>query len=55
MTEQEWSARVQAAAVAGDSAALTLLFAQGHELYGEQAGTKWARVLSGLDGTAVTG
>lgn len=55
MTEGAWTEQVQAAAVAGDSPALTLLFAQGHELFGEQAGTMWARVLSGLDGTAITG
>lgn len=55
MTERAWTEQVQAAAVAGDSPTLTLLFAQAHELFGEQAGTKWAIALSGLDGTAVTG
>lgn len=55
MTESQWTEQVQAAAVAGDSPALTALFAQGHSLFGEQAGTMWARALSGLDGTAVTG
>ncbi len=54
-TEREWIDAVQAAAVAGDSSALTALFAQGHALFGEQAGEMWARALSGLDGTAVTG
>lgn len=53
--ESTWTEQVQAAAVEGDSSALTLLFAEGHELFGEQAGTQWARALSGLDGTAVTG
>ena len=47
--------QVQAAAVSGDSDELTLLFAQGHALFGERAGTMWARALSALDGTAVTG
>lgn len=55
ITEDSWAQQVQAAAVAGDSAALTRLFAQAHELFGEQAGTRWAKALSGLDGTAVTG
>ncbi|MDO8731282.1 MAG: hypothetical protein Q7L55_01715 [Actinomycetota bacterium] len=55
ITEEAWAAQVQTAAVVGDSSALTKLFAQGHEIFGEQAGTKWATALSGLDGTAVTG
>ena len=55
IAEPVWIEQVQAAALAGDSAALTRLFAQGQELFGEQTGAMWARVLSGLDGTAVTG
>ena len=55
MTEDGWTAQVQAAAVAGDAKALTALFAIGHQLFGERAEEKWAKVLSALDGTAVTG
>ena len=55
MTEADWARQVQTAAVAGDSAHLTQLFHTAHELFGEQAGEMWARTLSKLDGTAVTG
>jgi hypothetical protein len=55
LDEHTWEDAVQSAAVRGDADALTALFAQAAVLFGSAAGEQWARVLSALDGTAVTG
>jgi len=57
MTEaaDDWRQRVHAAAQDGDEAALRSLFDEARRLFGETAGSEWARTLSALDGTAVTG
>lgn len=54
-TEQQWSDEVSAAAIAGDGDALIRLFAQAREVFGDQAPTKWAEAMSGLDAGAQTG
>jgi len=51
----DWRERVHAAAQGGDEASLRLLFDEARQIFGDQAGTEWARTLSALDGTAVTG
>jgi hypothetical protein len=55
LTEREWSDEVSAAAIAGDRAALTRLFQQAQELFGDQASHKWSEAMSGLDANAQTG
>jgi len=57
MTEaaDDWRQRVHAAAQDGDETALRSLFDEARRLFGETAGSEWARTLSALDGTAVTG
>jgi len=51
----DWRDRVQAAAQAGDETALRALFDEARRIFGDAAGEQWARTLSALDGTAVTG
>ncbi|MDD2858605.1 MAG: hypothetical protein PHU75_08005 [Candidatus Nanopelagicales bacterium] len=51
----DWEQEVQAAAVRGDGVELRRLFEQAQRQFGASAGERWARVLSALDGTAVTG
>jgi len=55
MTEADWLDLVQHAAVAGDGVELSRLFKVAHEIFGSEAGVRWADALSGFDGTAVTG
>jgi hypothetical protein len=55
ISETVWLDLVQQAAIAGDGVELSRLFAIAHEIFGPQAGERWADALSGLDGTAVTG
>lgn len=50
-----WQSRVQEALLAGDGVALRMLYAEGVELFGADAGTRWAEVLSAYDSSAVTG
>lgn len=51
----DWMERVRAAVIAGDEAALRELFAEGRELFGAEAGHRWAEAMSGLDAGAQTG
>lgn len=56
--EQElaaWEARVREAALAGDAALLTELYAEGVERLGPDAAHAWALALAAYDATAVTG
>jgi len=55
ISETVWLDLVQQAAIAGDGVELSRLFAIAHEIFGPQAGERWADALSGFDGTAVTG
>jgi hypothetical protein len=55
ITEPVWLDLVQLAAITGDGAELSRLFAIAHEIFGAQAGVRWAEALSGLDGAAMTG
>ena len=50
-----WRDRVEHAVLVGDADALRRLFAEAQELFGEDAGTRWAEVLSAFDSSAVTG
>lgn len=55
ISEPVWLDLVQLAAITGDGAELSRLFAIAHEIFGAQAGVRWAEALSGLDGAAMTG
>jgi hypothetical protein len=50
-----WRDRVRAAAMAGQQDDLRRLFDAANALFGEDATAEWARTLSALDGTAITG
>ena len=51
----EWEQLVQFAMLNDQQADLLALFAQGQQLFGSQAGERWAAALSGFDASAVTG
>lgn len=51
----DWEEQVRAAVITGDEAALRELFAHARAMFGEQAGQRWAEVVSGLDAGAQTG
>jgi hypothetical protein len=53
--EDEWTGRVQEAAVAKDGAELRVLFLEAQVLFGDAAGHRWSEVLSAFDSSAVTG
>ncbi len=53
--EQEWQDLVQQAAVAGDAAALRVLYLDAQLLFGDQAAHRWAETLSAFDASAITG
>ena len=53
--QEDWTDRVRAAAVSGDEAALRQLFSEGRGIWGSSLSTVWAKVLSGLDASAITG
>ena len=53
--EIEWRERVQRALVEGERAELLRLFTTAQDLFGVEAGARWAATLSGFDATAVTG
>lgn len=57
MTEDAdtWRDRVREAAQSGQEGELRRLFSEAMVLFGTDASTEWARTLSALDGTAVTG
>jgi len=50
-----WRERVERAAMAGDGDELRRLFTEAQELFGDDAGTRWAEALSAVDSSAVTG
>jgi hypothetical protein len=50
-----WRAQVREAAVTGRQDELRRLFDQAAAVFGDDASAEWARTLSALDGTAVTG
>jgi len=50
-----WRQRVEGAVLAGEADELRHLFAEAQELFGDDAGTRWAEVLSAFDSSAVTG
>ena len=52
---EDWRERVRSAAQSGDEAALRALYTEAVTMFGDDAGAEWARTLSALDGTAVTG
>jgi hypothetical protein len=54
-TLEAWNDEVRTAAIAGDGDALRRLFDAAKELYGEDAGAKWAEAVSALDASAQTG
>ncbi len=54
-TEAAWRERVEAALLAGDGQALRSLHAEGAVLFGDEAASRWALVLSAFDSSAVTG
>jgi hypothetical protein len=51
----DWQERVERAVLASDADALRALFAEAQEVFGDDAGTRWAQVLSAFDSSAVTG
>lgn len=53
--EDEWTTRVQQAAVAKDGAELRVLFLEAQVLFGDAASHRWSEVLSAFDSSAVTG
>ena len=53
--EIEWKAQVHRALVEGERTELLRLFAYAEELFGSEAGSKWAAALSGFAACAVTG
>ena len=55
ITESVWLDLVQQAAITGDGVELARLFTVAHEIFGTQAGVRWAQALSGFDSTAITG
>lgn len=55
MKESEWHEQVEAAVLAGDPARLRALYAVAQDLFGDDAGHRWAEVLSAFDALAVTG
>lgn len=55
LTPQAWSDEVRDAAIAGDRDALRRLFEDARELFGDDAGARWAEAVSGLDASAQTG
>jgi hypothetical protein len=55
LTLEAWSDEVREAAIAEDADALRRLFDAAKELYGEDAGAKWAEAVSALDASAQTG
>ena len=52
---ETWRDEVRDAAIAGDQDALTRLYAAAQELYGDDAGARWAEAVSALDASAQTG
>jgi hypothetical protein len=52
---ENWRAHVREAAQSGDEDQMRQLFAQAAAIFGASASAEWAKALSGLDGTAVTG
>lgn len=54
-TTSIWHSEVKRAVLTGDAAELRRLFTQAQELFGEDAGTRWAEILSAFDSSAVTG
>jgi hypothetical protein len=55
LTAHDWSDQVRRAALAGDRAALILLYSDAEVLFGEHAAEKWAELLSAYDASAQTG
>jgi hypothetical protein len=53
--ESVWCDEVAAAAIAGDRDALSRLFGQAQELFGDRASHMWSEAMSGLDAGAQTG
>lgn len=53
--EHSWRDRVEQALLAGDGPALRDLYAEATQVYGADAGERWAQVLSAFDSSAVTG
>lgn len=52
---REWQERVERALITRDSPSLTLLYAEAVDLFGVDAGQRWAQALSAFDSSAVTG
>ena len=55
ISQEEWADRVQNAAMAGDSHALTALYNEARTLFGDDASRHWAQALSAFDSSAITG
>lgn len=55
ISQEEWADRVQNAAMAGDSHALTALYDEARTLFGDDASRHWAQALSAFDSSAITG
>jgi hypothetical protein len=52
---REWQERVEHALITRDAASLGSLYAEAVDLFGADAGQRWARALSAFDASAITG
>jgi hypothetical protein len=52
---RDWQERVEHALITRDAASLGSLYAEAVDLFGADAGQRWARALSAFDASAITG